>query len=288
MTREIVQNPANEIHESSRVEKENEQPPTSGDHKPAGGAPSKPPLLCLGAPRTGTTSLSQALEILGVAPIHHGMQHTDDEELDWEVFNRAADATFPTIPSYTGKAFSRSDWDELCSRYAAVTDVASYYAVSLIAAYPDAKVILVERDVDSWLKSIHAIFGMWENPITDWAVSYIGPRSGSIKAEVARKYHLGWTQSSKTSDIMGNAKSAYERHYKEIRKLVPPEQLLDFKLKDGWGPLCKFLDKPIPQDVDFPRANDSASYKAFVQRETNISLFNAVKNTLLWRELKRA
>lgn len=39
-----------------------------------------------------------------------------------------------------------------------------------------------------------------------------------------------------------------------IRGLVPKERLLEWYVEDGWGPLCKFLGKPVP-DADFPRAN---------------------------------
>ena len=37
---------------------------------------------------------------------------------------------------------------------------------------------------------------------------------------------------------------------------MPPEQLLVFKVGEGWDRLCKFLDKPIPSDdKSFPREN---------------------------------
>jgi len=43
----------------------------------------------------------------------------------------------------------------------------------------------------------------------------------------------------------------------EIKATIPEEQLLIFNVKEGWEPLCKFLDVPIP-DVPFPRTNDRA------------------------------
>jgi hypothetical protein len=33
-----------------------------------------------------------------------------------------------------------------------------------------------------------------------------------------------------------------------------------FNVKDGWEPLCKALDKPIPK-VPFPRLNDNKSFE---------------------------
>ena len=37
--------------------------------------------------------------------------------------------------------------------------------------------------------------------------------------------------------------------------------MLEYHVKEGWGPLCEFLGKDVPEG-EFPRANDA---KAFVQ-----------------------
>jgi hypothetical protein len=42
--------------------------------------------------------------------------------------------------------------------------------------------------------------------------------------------------------------------------VVPKDRLLDFKLEDGWAPLCAFLGKDTP-DVPFPRANEIGAFK---------------------------
>lgn len=41
-----------------------------------------------------------------------------------------------------------------------------------------------------------------------------------------------------------------------VKRVVPPERLLVMNLKEGWQPLCKFLDKPVPREP-FPRLNDA-------------------------------
>jgi hypothetical protein len=43
-----------------------------------------------------------------------------------------------------------------------------------------------------------------------------------------------------------NGRRIFFEHQKKIASLVPPENLLIYQLKDGWEPLCKFLDQPIP------------------------------------------
>ena len=38
----------------------------------------------------------------------------------------------------------------------------------------------------------------------------------------------------------------YRKHNTYVINTVPKENLLVWNLKDGWEPLCKFLNKPIP------------------------------------------
>jgi hypothetical protein len=52
-----------------------------------------------------------------------------------------------------------------------------------------------------------------------------------------------------------------------IRKLVPPERLLEWKIEDGWAPLCKFLGKPVPKNTPFPRANNAEGFKKRVEAD---------------------
>ena len=40
-----------------------------------------------------------------------------------------------------------------------------------------------------------------------------------------------------------------------MKSVVPKDQLLVFNVSEGWEPLCKFLDLPVP-DISFPNIND--------------------------------
>lgn len=51
----------------------------------------------------------------------------------------------------------------------------------------------------------------------------------------------------------------YEEHYEAIKREVSPDRLLEFEVKEGWGPLCAFLGKEVPE-VEFPRVNDSKDF----------------------------
>jgi Sulfotransferase domain len=65
-------------------------------------------------------------------------------------------------------------------------------------------------------------------------------------------------------DLRDNARDTYQRHYESVRKVTPPERLLEFDLKDSWRPLCEFLGKDVPNG-EFPRVNEAAVLKKTVR-----------------------
>ena len=48
----------------------------------------------------------------------------------------------------------------------------------------------------------------------------------------------------------------YQEHVAEVKRIVPEDKLLVFEVKQGWQPLCDFLNVPIPENP-FPRINDT-------------------------------
>lgn len=54
----------------------------------------------------------------------------------------------------------------------------------------------------------------------------------------------------------------YDDHVEQVKKTVPADRLLVFKLGDGWEPLCKFLGTEIP-NIPFPNANAAEEFKDF-------------------------
>ena len=55
--------------------------------------------------------------------------------------------------------------------------------------------------------------------------------------------------------------NAYIDIYKEAREVIPKDRLLEFKLEQGWEPLCKFLGNEVPS-TPFPHINETASFQA--------------------------
>ncbi len=47
--------------------------------------------------------------------------------------------------------------------------------------------------------------------------------------------------------------------------MVPADRLLVWSPKEGWEPLCAFLELPVP-DAPFPHVNDSESFAGMLDR----------------------
>jgi hypothetical protein len=56
------------------------------------------------------------------------------------------------------------------------------------------------------------------------------------------------------------AKKAWEDHIADVKATVPKEMLLVYDVRDGWGPLCKFLGVPEPADP-LPHLNKKENFK---------------------------
>ncbi len=169
-------------------------------------------------------------------------------------------------PAPDTKPFGRPEFDNLLGHWAATTDQpAAFVSEDLIAAYPEAKVVLVERDADRWYKSYcDTVINGTANPFIPIIClvdkTYIGQMAAST--DLIGKYIFKLKEPRLRFGLFNNpeyfaqwrkkAKDVYLEHNEKVKNATPEERLLVFKLEDGWEPLCKFLGKPIP-DVPFPR-----------------------------------
>jgi hypothetical protein len=142
--------------------------------------------------------------------------------------------------------------------------------MQLIEAYPEAKIILVERDIDEWYDSMEeAIFSTTWGLRADLVINVLGPLYGLNGGKTIRKIMLGFYGVRNVNDMRRVAKDRYKQHYAEIRAAVPKERLLEFHLEDNWEPLCEFLDKEIP-DVPFPVKNKRGEHVKRVRQKQNM------------------
>ena len=65
----------------------------------------------------------------------------------------------------------------------------------------------------------------------------IGPESRNMRGE--------------NTDVL---RAKYRMHNNYVQQHCPKDQLLIYRIGEGWEPLCNFLGKPIP-DVPFPHCN---------------------------------
>ena len=52
----------------------------------------------------------------------------------------------------------------------------------------------------------------------------------------------------------------YEKWNADVIRTVPKDQLLVFNPKQGWTPLCNYLDVAVP-DQPFPKINDGDTWR---------------------------
>ncbi len=196
--------------------------------------------------RTGTLSLKDALEKLGFGPCYHMM----------EVFPRP-----DHVAMWHRLAFGHSmDWDLIFRDFRATVDwPAARWWREIAAHYPDAKVLLSVRDPEGWYKSmIDTIYQGMKSPVRDGV-----PEGLRLQSEMVRKAILAETFDNRFED-KAHAIEVFERHNQEVRDAIDPARLLVFDVREGWAPLCRFLEVPIPGEP-FPRLNDTASTQAMIR-----------------------
>ena len=197
-------------------------------------------VIGAGFGRTGTLSFKRALEELGLGPAYH-MQ---------EAMRRSAHVRLWLDYATSGTAH----WDELFSSFGSGVDypVCSVWK-ELLAHYPDAKVVLTVRDPERWWDSTHStIYGFR----SAFAPSFqrLVPAAARF-VEMVEQFVWQGTFDGRFAD-RGYAIDIFNRHIEDVKATCPPERLLVFNVADGWGPLCEFLDVPVP-DRPFPHLNDS-------------------------------
>lgn len=50
---------------------------------------------------------------------------------------------------------------------------------------------------------------------------------------------------------------SYEEHNRRVREVIPPSRLLEYNVKQGYGPLCKFLNVTECPTHPFPKSNSA-------------------------------
>lgn len=191
--------------------------------------------------RSGSSSLAVALRQLGY-PRVYSMGVTVQRHSHLRAWRRHAAGKQPL------------DFNQLLGPWDATkAHPAMFYPEQVLAAFPDVKVILLQRDDEAWFDSYSRLYrvitgiGHWlcflprcrafHGTFAEITVAALGPGLPQHRAEVIAARH-----------------ALHDR----VRALVPPHRLLEFDVSDGWGPLCEFLGAPLPEGP-FPWINRGQS-----------------------------
>ena len=99
--------------------------------------------------RSPSPALRMALKHLGFEDTYH-MECLFENPSDIDLWHAAFLAQFKV----QGEPFGKADWDQLLGHCQAVADLPTSASVpELLAAYPDAKLILTPREENSWYDS---------------------------------------------------------------------------------------------------------------------------------------
>lgn len=211
-------------------------------------------VIGAGLPRTATLTQKIALETLGFGPCYH-------------MVNVLTDAS--QIELWAGAVAGRADWDAVLGGFNSTVDYpGSFFYRELLAAYPDAKVLLSARDGHAWARSMRdTIWGVLHDQgsiVHHLAAAQccVDPAMRSyvelMTAMIGDAGLFGPTPARFDADALA---AAMERHNAAVRAHVPADRLLEWSPADGWAPLCEFLGRSVP-DAPLPRVNDTASFNA--------------------------
>lgn len=193
-------------------------------------------LICAGMPKTGTKSIAKALRHLGL------------KVFDWE--EQVFDFLDHWVEVYQNGA--RPDVKRVYRNADAVVDISgNFFWEEILEAFPDCKVILSERDEDSWLKSLVNHLETAE-AVKSHTVSLLSPtrRKMNCIIDCHRKAILGSCNAKSTYVF----RKRYRIHNHRVKTIISPDKLLVYKVKQGWQPLCDFLGCEVPT-VSFPHEN---------------------------------
>jgi len=224
-------------------------------------------VIGVGYGRTGTFSLTVALEELGYPTLH--TQHLYEYA---SIMDMWAQRVF--MPSIQQNKILKGnpDFDTIANAgFQATTDLPmALYFEEILERYPDCKFILTTRESSEiWFRSWDAMTSMIKQPAA--VGSFL-----SVPHVIKLGYYMRWLFSTVSQDakfltapfpLPGQNKErsikSYETHNRRVRQIIPPQNLLEYNVKQGYAPLCQFLDVPKDQcpTQPFPKSNSARSVK---------------------------
>jgi len=195
-------------------------------------------VIGAGLPRTGTQTLQIALEQLLGGRCYH-MRSIPGHPFDLgEGWNHVLAGDTQSLEALLDSCVASVDWP------------ASMFWQELSNANPDALILLSVRDSA----------GTWWQSMNETILPY---------ARMAQR--PGWSEGRGLLDLLerfagterwddaATMQAAYERHNTEVKRLAPGERLLEWRATQGWEPICRALELPVPP-IPFPWTNQRSEW----------------------------
>jgi len=216
-------------------------------------------VIGAGFGRTGTLSTYTALNQLGLRCYHmFEVIGNKDNKTHLGFWSNVADN--PEAGTY--------NYDEVFNGYEAMVDNPGCCVYKeLMVKYPDAKVLLTlhPKGAEAWYEStmdtIYFTETMWQFKVLKMFTPF-GKKMGNLSTKLIWQYSHKGTMTDKAKAI-----AHYNWHIKDVIATVPAERLLVYQVNEGWGPLCEFVGKEVP-NTPFPNVNDRAEIKATIANIT--------------------
>ncbi|KAH9894704.1 hypothetical protein F4778DRAFT_287783 [Xylariomycetidae sp. FL2044] len=207
-------------------------------------------VIGAGMSRTGTKTLNEALTILLKGPVHDsGIQSLGGPVSQMSTWLQIMELA-PKRRSFSDQ--KKLDWliADVLDGYVATMDCpAATLTPEIMSVYPDALVVATTRDPKSWWRSMEHMNSM----MTTWYLPLI-----VLWLHKSQVYGI-WRERFRQIMVWRYDQERIEqdtlaKHEAHLREVVPPEKLFWYQVSEGWEPLCKILDLPVP-DVPFPHNN---------------------------------
>lgn len=188
-------------------------------------------VFCIGAPKTGTTSFTAALKMLGYHAIHWTNPATHELFCDDDLFLFDAFADLPVNEHFE-----------------------QFYFM-----FPNAKFVYTIRAYESWEKSYLAHMNASGNESLPAQRRRALRRVGAPWGTQLARMSLAMFYNHPTVE---EAYASYDRRVRGFFDDKPAGRFMEFNLGagHGWTELCGFLNRPVP-DLPYPRKNPQANKK---------------------------
>jgi len=198
-------------------------------------------VLVVGAPRTGTQSMSRALPRLGFHPLHSGQQ------------------SFARVP-WCNHIFGNGSFEEAMLTMrgfdSAMDEPFHLIYEEVMHRFPDCKFVLTVSDPEKWYNSCrHFMSNHVEAPRVLEGLT----EDVSSACQNLHYFACDFT-APQTPEVKDRCLRGYRNHYMRVKRIVPSERLLIFNLSDGYRPLAEFLGKEVPREP-FPYEDHFITHK---------------------------